>query len=178
MLSARWKLRRIRDAEAQQDQLDHGQDTRLSHTYKSDPTFAAEVFAGRLGACENISRYEQRLGNAFYKALRELQSWRREKRAALKAGQKEFEDDAKEKGETDALEVTAGSSTESTPPPTPSISQNEPTAENSTATTATPKTCEVAPAQSAPPAPEAIPQRSMRAVINAVQPIRLIHPPG
>ena len=88
LLSARWKLRRVPEAESRQTKLETMREECLRRSYK-ETEFAAELWAAHLEDWDKLGRHEQRLENAFYKALRELEAWRREKRAALKAQQTE-----------------------------------------------------------------------------------------
>lgn len=158
LINAQWKLRRMRDAEEHRHRVDATQMIRVEeHTYRESYAFGqirpkaerdrrhdeslkreregyVEVPVGQVVArsfekWDSLSMHEQRLENALTKAIRELRSWRREKRMARKdEPEVEMDDDLVEE-EASAEETSA-------------ISQNEPTDEKSAATEAAAGVCE------------------------------------
>jgi len=91
-----------------------------------------QLMVGNFKSWDNLSRHEQRLENAFYKALRELKLWRKEKRTAQR--------DQSDKSDNDTTPQTSISErseeSDSSTATSSSISQNEPTARTTSTLTA------------------------------------------
>lgn len=163
MVAARWKMRRLRATEARfHEKGARGVIQRREHAFlhragcgllsrkqaaqekleseareKTDwlTVAPAVLMCGNFSDWQLLDLHEQRLENAFARALRELRQWRREKRLAQKeASETAFEDEV----EDEAAATSAKS-------------QNEPTAPQSHTTNANSETCEQGVAQTVIP---------------------------
>jgi hypothetical protein len=161
MTSARWKLRRLRESESALferqsrsaiERVENDYRCKVLNDYKIKKNEReilhaqsnerckndwAKIPPGRLlllndGQWEKLAQHEKRLEDAFYKAVRELRLWRKEKRANAACG---FPD-----------QVSLDDQDSIAPDQTP-VSQNEPTEEKSVATSVPSEPCDAPPFQ-------------------------------